>query len=277
MATTTRKDLRRMVGRHFPLEQYRLLAATANGTTTSFIDTERLQGPDNAYRGALLYFAGGANLGTYRHVQSSSQSAAQLTWGTPATSTVAGDEAELWNLRGEGVDPVQVNEAINDAIANLAKNAWIPVNGNVAAAFDQTVATVAVPAALTRGMYGVDYQDRVDTARWIEVDGGGEDPTVGWWYDRANAVVAVGGWWRTFLDAATLRIRGYGGTAALAADTDATPIDAEAIVTEVVRLLVMTNAVKNPDLDRYLQATGGEGAAKRSFATGRPSPNTIVF
>ncbi len=273
---TTRKVLRRKVGKRIPGEQLLVLTATG-GDTTSFRDSETLQGPNDAYKGSDLYFVTGVNAGKQRRIQSSSLATTQLNWATAVTAVVAGNEAELWNLRGMGVNALHVNDAINDAINSLAKNVWIPTSATVTAAFDEDAPTIAIPAALTRGFYGLDWQDTTNTGLWYEIDGGGEFPRPGWWYDAANHVIQIDGYWRNLADRSTVRINGYGGTAELTADTDATPIDSEALVTEAVSNLLVAHSSRNPDFERYMQRADAMAAARRPFAVGRKAPNTIVF
>jgi hypothetical protein len=273
----TLKTLRRKVAKRIPGEQFIVLVAT-DGDTTEFRDTENLQGPTNAYVGSDLYLLDGLNAGKQRRIQSYSQSLGQLTWRTALpTAVVEGDEAELWNVRGIGVTATQVNDAINDAIESLAKNVWIPVAASVTDDFDQDSPTIAIPASLTRGFYALNWQDSVSDGIWYDVDGGGEVPRSGWWYDAANGVIQVDGDWRSRIHGRAVRILGYGGTGVLSADTDMTPIDSEAIVTEAASNLLVANGSRNPDFERYLQRADALAAARRPFAVGRKAPNTIVF
>lgn len=274
---TSLRTLRRKVAKRIPGEQFLVLTAT-DGDTTAFRDTENLQGPNDAYKGADLYLLDGLNAGKQRRVQSSTQSLGQLSWGTalPA-AVVAGDTAELWNLRGIGVTATQVNDAINDAIESLAKNVWIPVAATITDDFDMDSPTIAIPAELSRGFYAVNWQDSTADGIWHDVDGGGEVPRYGWWYDAANGVIQIDGYWRSAIHGRAIRILGYGGTGLLTADTDTTPIDSEAIVTEAVSNLLVMNGSRNPDFERYLQRADALAAARRPFAVGRKAPNTIVF
>lgn len=273
---TTLKALRRKVGKRIPGEQLVVLTATG-GDTTSFRDSRNLPGPNDAYKGADLYFVTGSNAGEQLRIQSSAQATNQLNWSTAATAVVVGDEAELWNLRGIGVNAIQVNDAINDAIASLAKNVWIPVSATIADDFDQDTPTVAIPATLTRGVYSVDWQDSVQDGIWQQIDGGGEVPRYGWWYDAANAVIQIDGTWRSAIHGRTIRVLGYGGTDTLDADTDTTPIDSEALVTEAVANLLVANSSRNADFERFQQRADAMAAVRRPFAVGRKQPNTVVF
>jgi hypothetical protein len=272
----TRLTLRREVGRRIPGEQFVVLVATA-GSTTSFTDAETLQGPTDASKGADLYLIDGVNAGTQRRIQSSTNTG-QLNWQTPvAAAVVAGDGAELWNQRGIGVKATEVNDAINDAIAVLRRGSWVPAVASVVLPFDQDSPTVVIPAALTRGVYGLYYQDPVRDDIWHEVAGGGEDPRVGWWYDRAAGTLVVGGSWAGVIDTSALRIQGYQKPGLLSADTDATPLDPEAVITEAVYQLLKRNSSRNPEFGQFLRDAYAEKERARPFSVGRRAPNTIVF
>lgn len=273
---TTRLSLRRTIGGRIPGEQFVVLVATA-GSTTTFTDADALQGPTDAYKGADLYLLSGANAGKQRRVQSSTNTG-QLNWQSPvAAAVVAGDGAELWNQRGIGVKATEVNDAIDDALAVLSRGAWDSVVASVVLPFDQDSPTVVIPATLTRGIYGLYYQDPVRDGIWHEVAGGGEDPRVGWWYDRAAHTLVVGGAWTGVIDTYALRVQGYGTVAALAGDTDATPIDAEAVVTEAVYQLLKRNSSRNPEFGQFLRDAYAEKERARPFSVGRRAPNTVVF
>jgi hypothetical protein len=271
------RSLRRSVAGKIPGEQVLILTATG-GDTTSFRDAENLQGPNDAYKGADLYFVDGLNAGKKRRIISSDRVLGQLNWSQAVTAAVEeGDEAELWNQRGIGVGPDQVNAAINDAISSLAKHVWIPVTATLPDDFDQESPTFAVPAGLTRGIYSVNWQDDLDAGVWYDIDGGGEVPRHGWWYDAGNGVIQIDGWARYHVHGRALRVMGYGGTATLSADTDTTPIDREAVVTEAVSNLLVVNQGRNPDFERYQQRADAVASARRPFAVGRKHPNTVVF
>lgn len=276
MTTTNRLSLRRMIGGRIPGEQFVVLTATA-GSTTSFTDSENLQGSTDAYKGTDLYLLDGANAGVQRRVQSSTNTG-QLNWQTPApAAVVAGDEAELWNQRGIGVKATEVNDAIDDALRVLSRGAWDSVVASVVLPFDQDSPTVAIPATLSRGVYGLYYQDPVRDGIWHEVTGGGEDPRVGWWYDRSAHTLVVGGSWTGVIDTAVLRVQGYGVITDLSTDTSETTIDPDAIVTEAVYQLLKRNSSRNPEFGQFLRDAYAEKERARPFSVGRRAPNTIVF
>jgi hypothetical protein len=255
-----------------------LVLTATGGTTTAFNDSENLQGPTNAYRGMALYFLSGTNAGLQRTAQSSVEASGQLNWATPLPAAVAaGDTAELWNQRGMGVKATEVNDAINDAIATLRRGAWLAATAAVAPAFDRTSPTIAIPAALSRGIYGVEWQDTVDAGRWHEVDGGGENAGVGWWYDRGGGTIVVGEPTATRIDTMTVRVHGYQKAGLLTSDSDATSLDPEAIIAEATYQLLKRNQNRNPEFRDYLRAAAAEAAYARQFAVGRKQPNTIVF
>lgn len=273
--TTDRLTLRRMVADRMPGEQSFVLTATG-GDPTTFTDAEHVQGPTNAYIGADLWFTSGANLGRERRITSSTN-LGDLHWQTPVTAVVAGNTAELWNLRGIGVKASEVNDAIDHAVSVLGRGAWLPLTASVAAAFALATPTVAIPASLTRGIFALDYQDPSYAGVWVEVDGGGEVPNPGWWYDRAGSQIVVGSTWASAIDAKTVRVRGYQLPTALSADASTTTLDKEAVVTEAVYQLCKRNSTKNPEFAGWVKDAWQEKERARPFAVGRRASGTIVF
>lgn len=273
---TTLKNLRRLVGQG--LGDCVICVATDAGNDQTFYDDEHLDGPDNAYKGFDLYFTGGtvANLAQRRRLTASTQGTGLVTWNRPLPSATAeGDEAELWNTRGIGIKPTEVNDAINAAITFAAAQVTIPVEAEVADAFDRDSPTLVIPAAITRGIYAVVWED--DEGLIEEVDPANGYGREGWFYDRSSQRVIIGGSYLSHMDGQTVTIKGVGRPALLSADTDTTSINAEWLVAEATRRVVTAARLRNPDYERYLPPHWQESQQKRELPSGRGIPNLVMI
>jgi hypothetical protein len=276
-ATTgqTRKVLRRMVGRG--LGDCVVCVATAAGNTQTFLDDDHLDGPDNAYKGMDLYVTGGtaANLGQRRRLTASTQASGLVTWQKvlPA-ATAEGDEAELWNTRGIAIKPTEINDFINDSIVFAGEQRDIPVEAAVVAAFDRDDPRLVVPAAITRGVYAVVWEDDEGFIQTVEPANG--YGAYGWFYDKSSQRIVIGGGeYLGLMDGQTVTVKGVGAPATLAADTDTTSINVEWLVAEAKRMAVTAMRMRNPDAERYLPPHWQESMQKRDLPSGRGIPNLV--
>lgn len=232
MATATRKQLRRRVGD--VLGDFKLYTATQAGTTTTFVDEDRLAVSDNHLVGRQAYLAAGtaANLGLTRRVAASTQGAASVTFGValPA-ATAIGDEMELWREEW-GVGVAEVHRAINHAILAAGDLALSPAQ-NTAAAFDRDAPSVAIPAGWAFLGYP-EWQDEQDL--WHPV------PRAGWRYDRYGRAVELLGRARDLADNRQVRLFGYTAASELASDDAATAVDAEWLAYQCAADLALRSA-----------------------------------
>lgn len=242
-STITRKDLRRMVLRRFG--DLHIATATANGTTTTFIDTDTLYGEPSRYAGRVALLTGGtsANLGKVRYVESYARSTNTLTFQSALPSaTKDGDELELTNTFGMGVTFDQVHAAINYAILVSQPYALIPTTITASTAFDGSGEnnTFEVPDTFT-GVYAVQYLGPAaceEDKRWIPVNKAQAFQRNGWSIDRVAREVVIAGPWARQVNECIIRVYGYSRPAALTSDTSTTGVDTEWLVNEATSHLL---------------------------------------
>lgn len=121
-ARTRREIRKRIAGRLFPGRQvWQLLAGSSglNSTTRAYLP-DLVTGGTDEYRGGWLWFGSGGNAGKERQATASDEAALTVTWA-PAlgVATAANDRVELYPVR-----PSQINDAIDDAVADLADLAF---------------------------------------------------------------------------------------------------------------------------------------------------------
>jgi len=246
----SRKSLRREIGRE--LGQCIVLTAES-GTDTTLVDRSRLTYPNNAYKGRTLYFTGGTagNIGETRTVIASTQSSGQIEWSEALPAAVAAaDEAELWGMHGEGVEPWEVNDMINTVVLDVGYNYGTPVTAAVAAAFDYEDPEITIPAAVTRMIYSLQYQPD-GTDLWLEVDRATSPGGAGYWVNRGLGTITVGGdYWLSELDDLDLQIVGDSFQTALASDAATTAVPKEYLVAEVCARLCLAMLERSPELAR---------------------------
>lgn len=106
------------------------VTATANGSPTTFKDVLRLNHGNGSLAGRIGWLASGtaANLGRMVRVTGNSKPDCTVTFAdTPLpASTATADVMELWNERGLGYFPDDVNSEINTALAIVANTVTTP-------------------------------------------------------------------------------------------------------------------------------------------------------
>jgi hypothetical protein len=255
-----------------------VVTATADGTNQSFIDDDNLDGPNGAYKGFDIYFTGGTadNLELRRRIADSTQAVGRVTWNKvlPA-ETAEGDEAELWNLRGIGIKAIEVNEALNWALALAGKQADIPIVAVVSGAFSRDSPRVSIPTEVTRGMYGMSWEDGEGVVRTI--DRASDPYDEGWYYDQASRTIVIGGSYLSPMDGMTLTINGLGTPPSLLTDDDTTTLDPEWLVAEATKRVISAIRVRNPEAQSWLPPAWQESQQKRPYASGRGIANAVMF
>lgn len=119
MAAVTRTQIRRTLGLRTGQPFFRKFGggagtASANGTTTTLIDTTRLKESDKYWVGSFIYFP---STDEVREISGFTQSSSTVTWLAPiASSTTTNLAYEIWSQ----FTPQQVHEAINQAL----RRAW---------------------------------------------------------------------------------------------------------------------------------------------------------
>ena len=179
------------------------LAATSNGSTTTFVDNVNINSSRESYDGWEWFGTSSPNSDVIATVTTTSVSTITIT---PAvTSTTTGSTALLVNRRGRGFRIQDYKRAINGAIQDFNGLARIPVVETIAAVFDADTGTIAIPADLAEA-YRVEWQD--SSARWREVKPSLVDGGNGWTAEPANAVIRIEGDPAEQVDGYTVRIHG---------------------------------------------------------------------
>lgn len=115
MGALTRKQIRQTLGLRTGQPFFRQFGAnegtaSANGSTTTLIDTARLLDNDNAWRGSYIYFPA---TDEGRKISEFDQGTSTVTWLAPlASATVTDQEYEIWSQFA----PNQVHEAVAHAL-----------------------------------------------------------------------------------------------------------------------------------------------------------------
>ena len=130
------------------------LAATSNGSTTTFVDNVNINSSRESYDGWEWFGTSSPNSDVIATVTTTSVSTITIT---PAvTSTTTGSTALLVNRRGRGFRIQDYKRAINGAIQDFNGLARIPVVETIAAVFDADTGTIAIPADLAEA-YRVEW------------------------------------------------------------------------------------------------------------------------
>ena len=191
-----------------------LCVATSAGTTTTLIDNAQLNTENNSLLNRVGYFSGGTanNLGKTVRVTGNTKSSQTVTF-TPAvpSATATDDELELWNQRDEGVTPKDVNDLINDAIADVAELGAVSALSSEET-FDYNDPLIVVNAAW-EAVTAVEWED--DDGIWYPV------PKADLRVDRYQRQVELIGRARMLADGRQVRVRGANIPTAFTADTGA--------------------------------------------------------
>jgi hypothetical protein len=162
---TSRATLRRAIGRL--CGDLIVSTATANGTTTTWIDTVNLVAADDSLIGRQMYFVSGTagNVGLTRRITDSDEATGTVTFAA-VTSTVAADVAELFSSRAVSPTPSEIHDKINDIIRSVAQQNLTTVD-STDATFDTDSPYIDVPSTWI-GVCGAQWED--SNGIWHDVD-----------------------------------------------------------------------------------------------------------
>lgn len=220
---TTRKEVRRRIGRR--LSDVTQLTATANGSTTTFVDTTKLATSIENAKGREVVFTSGTNAGLVRRVTDANMTTGTLTFAAVTASTVAGDTAELYNFRLKGWTVDEYNDAINDAIDTAWPLFATKVSVNAAATFDADSGEIDIPSGIDQ-VESVEYQD--SSGIWHEITQAASRYDAGWSVAHDGTTLHVRGRrWLNGVSGLTVRLNGYARSGRLDSDTATTDIPPE--------------------------------------------------
>lgn len=247
------------------------LAATSNGSTTTFVDNVNINSSRESYDGWEWFGTSSPNSDVIATVTTTSVSTITIT---PAvTSTTTGSTALLVNKRGRGFRIQDYKRAINGAIQDFNGLARIPVVETIAAVFDADTGTIAIPADLAEA-YRVEWQD--SSARWREVKPSLVDGGNGWTAEPANAVIRIEGDPAEQVDGYTVRIHGYKRQPLLTALTDVCAFDTGGIVARAAYLLTRSSLDRDPKFAQMVLVYKAESEAAMSRLRVLRMPGTTL-
>jgi hypothetical protein len=238
--TLTRKQIRQRVARR--LGDYMGLIATANGSTTTFIDTTRLAPAREQSTGRQWVGTSGSNDGVQRGCTGSGTT---LTLSAAVTSTLTGDTADLYNKRGTGWLADEYNDEITTVLDDAAGFALIEVVETVSGTFDADTPEVTAPASL-REVYAVEWED--SDSVWHRIPAAERFGHYGWIADAAAGQLRIQGgpaWWA---NGYALRIFGYGRQDTLASDTASCALDPEYVIAQTAFNLAFAGMDRDPGI-----------------------------
>lgn len=223
-----------------------LLTATANGTTSTFIDLLDISYASETRDGQWVYFISGTagNVGKTARVLSTDPSTNKITFTPAVTSnTAVGDVIETTNFRGIGFRPDQVNNAINNAINDAFPFGTIKISADVTGYLVTAPGTIVVPDNL----YYVSSVAFLDTE-------GYEHPVLratatnyyGWNANATTGEISITGGPGWLANGMTIRLTGYGRQDVLSADTDTCLLRAESIVDRACYHLALSKISTDP-------------------------------
>ena len=240
--TQTLAQLRRRLARE--LGDYAQLIATANGTTTTLIDTQRLTTATQDMKGRILVPTNGTNSGLQRIVTGFTDSTGTLTFAALTAATSTNDTFDVFNKRGKGFAPSDYDAAINDAINDAFPLCLIEQVATISPAFDADAGgELTVPASFVY-VHTVEYQD--DDGFWHSIPPGGRYGEYGWSADAAAGELRILGGIGEALDGATVRLTGYGRQGTLSSDGDTCAIPAEWLIYKAAAALCLSALDKDP-------------------------------
>jgi hypothetical protein len=268
--TTIRQDVGTALGDMF------IATATSAGTTTTFLDVNTLVLPANEYKGRTIWFSDGtvANLEQSRKINGSTPGTGTVQWAVALPSaTAAGDEAEMWNLRGTGWEPQEINRLIKMAHREAQEHIPIPLTSSEFT-WDEDAPTLTIPEAMI-AVTGVEYQHQVSEA-WNAIPRAQRRGAPGYYVQREDRTIRIDGPLRYGLDGFTLRIHGEQRESPMVDDSDLTQINVEYLVARVCEMACSALLLRTPDpglvRDKMLTFQG-EARAKRTMAIPRRAVN----
>lgn len=235
--TQTLLELRRAVADRF--EDYVLLTATANGATTTLLDTANVNPGEQHYNGAQIVCLNGTNAGLIRTVTGTATTTGTLTLHAALTaSTATSDTFDCYNRTGRKFKKAQYDRAINRAIVDAWPMGTIMVTASVSATFDAEVPEITVPVSVSE-VLALEWQD--EQSDWHTVPKARARGGDGWFADAASGQLRLNGRAAWDVDDRTLRVTGYGRQDALSADSDSCALAPEFIVSRAAYHLALGN------------------------------------
>ncbi len=215
------------------------LTATVGGTPSTFVDQLNLYKESGTLRGRMLYLTSGTNASLVRRVQSNDKDTYTLSLDSALPlATAAGDLAQLYNFRDQGVSIAMVHSAINHAIMYVREDYRVPVADAIAGTFAYDAPVLTLSSTI-KAFAGVDIQS--DEGEWIELPG--YDTHVDQW----ARTLTLKGYTLGTADGRALRVRGFGYPTTLTNDSTDCPVDFEWLIQQAAANVLFELARKRLD------------------------------
>jgi hypothetical protein len=265
--TTTLGELRRSVAQL--LGDLIEVTATINGTTATLTDVIRLGTQIESPKHGDIIFTSGLNAGAIRRITDADLGTGTVAFELLDNQVLAGDTAEIHNLRAKGWPVYEKHNAINQAL-NAAWPAYKePYTVELADLFDLNDPVLSVPSGMTH-VAGVQYQ--TSDGDWIDL------PSIYWNLDRYLGEVTVSG--RSFLstmDGLAIRLVGGKRPEPLTVDSDTTTVRPDYVMYQAAAFLCQRRynlrqeaefynqqILNQQYADRFKPRSRGTGVAVRS-------------
>jgi len=154
----TRAVIRQDIARNLMGEAFWISTCSAQGTTTTIIDTQ-LRGGDNSHVGKWLLFTSGANLGIERQVSDYTQSTGTITFVGAVTQTESADTYEMFSTGYRGS---QIDRGVNRAVSSVIGRQYIKTD-SLALHGDLETTRFSLPTAFDM-VDRVQFRTRTDSA-----------------------------------------------------------------------------------------------------------------
>lgn len=271
--TQTLAQLRRRLARE--LGDYTQLTCTANGTTTTLIDTQRVNSATQDMRGRIIVSTNGTNNGLQRVVTSFTDSTGTLTFAALTAATATNDTFDVFNKRGKGFAPSDYDAAINDAINDAFPLCLIEQVATITPAFDADAGgELTVPASFVY-VHTVEYQD--EDGYWHNLPRSSRHAGYGWTADAAAGELRILGAPGRSIDGFTVRLTGYGRQGTLSSDSDTCAIPAEWLIYKAAAALCLSAIDKDPTYGPKVSVYEGRANGLRTrIRTLRKSGSELV-
>jgi hypothetical protein len=203
------------------------LTFTANGSTTTCLDTFNVNTGSESFDGRDIIFTNSTNIGLVSRITGTNATTGTLTFAPARTSTLSTETADVVNRRGKGFTAGEYHRAINSAIEEINGLTLVPVISSISDAYSVSTQTFTVPTTV-KEIYLVEYQDGNDD--WREIPPAGSRGGIGWTAEPSAGVIRIKGNVAEMADGYSLRTHGYAEQAALTSETSVCAFDGAGVV-----------------------------------------------
>lgn len=219
------------------------------GSVNTIQDTRNLYDDDDSFEGQEIVFTSAAagNIGKVNRVIGNDMATATLTFYPDLPDPiVAGDRAEIYNLRGIGIRVHEIDGALNDAIKVAAGMGGQRLAADLSA-FSEDTPYATIPAVFD---WIIAVEVYSANGEWVDVTRSLANRGGGFALDRANRRIELIGAAARRADGYQIRVRGLGRPTPLLDPEDRTMVDYEWITKQAIASLLWTKYTRDPSLER---------------------------